>query len=521
MSILLYGQKADRTHENHMLRTFIQAIAADWQHADKDIVLIANSMWNGAEIDLVCILPSAVLLVDFKNYQGQLTAAENGPWLINGIEVKGGSKANPFHQLRDNKFSVMDWFKKHRLLLDRNVSHTSAAVIFSGPAIGKPSLSGTVAPWFHTTDMSHCSSLLADLASPKLTIYPSDIEAIIRALGVRSIKEDYGQANRELIVPAAVTAPITPLAITEAETKAETKAETATVINNPAPKQTSLSNMFKTAAAVGGIFLTLAVISQIYPTVGLSNTPTEVQVLPVSTIGPSASPSSLTPRATQHIVAPNNGSQQIKTRAAANYIGQQVTACGPVAQISSFKKGFYLNFDNPYPQHSMTVVLWQDQVEAVEGKLGKLNNLQGTEVCATGVMEQYKQHPQIKIADSLAIDLLSKTWVQTNKAEMDGNAERIEAYRAPFYVGKQVMACGVLAGTTKFAKGTYLSLDKKYPNQTLTLVLWDESVAAIEAKFGSLNGQVGRTFCALGTVEKYKKSLQIQIENPQFLRLMQ
>lgn len=165
----------------------------------------------------------------------------------------------------------------------------------------------------------------------------------------------------------------------------------------------------------------------------------------------------------------------------------------------------------------------------VESKLGPLNALTGIGVCATGPVEQYKKNPQIQIADASAIRLQSQIpkqgvtstqQIKPASLKSDRNVEHIEAYRAPFYVGKQVMACGVLAAASKFAKGVYLNLDKQYPNQTLTLVLWDESVAPIEANFGALNSLIGRTFCALGTVEQYKKSLQIQIENPQFLRLM-
>lgn len=322
MSILLYGQKADRTHENYMLRTFIQAIMADWQHTDKDVVLIANSMWNGAEIDLICILPSAVLMVDFKDYKGQLTAAENGPWIIDGIEVKGGSKANPFHQLRDNKFAVMDWFKKHHLLQDRNVSHTSAAVIFSGPAIGKPSLSGNVAPWFHTTDMAHCASLLADLASPKLTIYKSDIDAIIRVLGVRRVKEDYGQANRNTTQPVISAAYNHSIATTENSAVAQApikfvnpaKKEPTQTLNIPPVEKKSLSGMFKTAVAVGGLLLSLAIVSQIYPTVGQSSTLTSDQaqssVLPMQPLAQAVYTEKYT----------NSGASQIQTRAAAKQL---------------------------------------------------------------------------------------------------------------------------------------------------------------------------------------------------------
>ena len=66
-------------------------------------------MWEGAEVDLVCILPTAVMVADFKNYRGRLTGSENGPWLIDGVTVKGGAKLNPYVQLRDNRTSVRNW----------------------------------------------------------------------------------------------------------------------------------------------------------------------------------------------------------------------------------------------------------------------------------------------------------------------------------------------------------------------------------------------------------------------------
>lgn len=512
MSIFLYGQTAERTHENDMLRNFIQTIALDWHSAEKDITLIANSIWNGAEIDLVCILPSALLMVDFKDYGGQLAGAENGPWYIDGIEVKGGSKQNPFHQLRDNKFSIMSWLNNANLLQGRDVSHTSAAVLFSGFTTGKPKLAASALRWFFTTDMAHCRNLLTDLSSPKLKIYGQDIQAILSTLGVQALKEDYGQANKGSSSSLAL-APRTEVT----QTSDSTQNPELTVPSGAVPtEKKSLSGMFKTAAAVGGIFLTLAVISQIYPSVGQSRTPSLAQNQYASTAEP------ITRQTAFATSSPNNESAQpITTLAAVNYIGQEVTACGRVSQTTAFNNGIYLNFDKPYPHHSMTAVIWEDQVGAVESKLGRLEELNGIEVCATGLMEQYKKHPQIKITDPLAIDFPSPSPAQSSKGYVNGSEERIEAYRAPFYVGKQVMACGVLAGTSKFAKGIYLSLDKKYPHQTLTLVLWDESVAPIEAKFGSLSTQIGRTFCALGTIEKYKKSLQIQVENPQFLRLMQ
>lgn len=62
MTILVYGEKASRTHENQMLQVFLERLEYRWADSTDWIVAVANAMWNGAEIDLVCILPSAIIV---------------------------------------------------------------------------------------------------------------------------------------------------------------------------------------------------------------------------------------------------------------------------------------------------------------------------------------------------------------------------------------------------------------------------------------------------------------------------
>ena len=97
---------------------------------------------------------------------------------------------------------------------------------------------------------------------------------------------------------------------------------------------------------------------------------------------------------------------------------------------------------------------------------------------------------------------------------------KIEAYKAPFHVGKSVMACGNLAQTKHLSNRHYLNLDKKHPNQSLTILVWDNDYRWFEEKFGKIDSYVGRRFCVRGTIEDYKGNLQIKVSKPQFLRLM-
>ena len=97
---------------------------------------------------------------------------------------------------------------------------------------------------------------------------------------------------------------------------------------------------------------------------------------------------------------------------------------------------------------------------------------------------------------------------------------KIEANKAAFHVGKTVMACGQLMETKHLTNRHYLNLDNKYPNQSLTLLVWDKDYKWFENRFGEIDSMVGSRFCARGKIEEYKNNLQIQVTNPQFLRLM-
>lgn len=97
---------------------------------------------------------------------------------------------------------------------------------------------------------------------------------------------------------------------------------------------------------------------------------------------------------------------------------------------------------------------------------------------------------------------------------------KIEAFKAPFYVGQSVMACGNLVETKHLSNRHYLNLDRKYPNQTLTILVWDNDYRWFEKRFGKIDAKIGQRFCGRGLIEEYKNNMQMQIKNPQFLRSM-
>lgn len=104
---------------------------------------------------------------------------------------------------------------------------------------------------------------------------------------------------------------------------------------------------------------------------------------------------------------------------------------------------------------------------------------------------------------------------------MTAHAEpTIDSSKAAFHVGQEAMVCGTVYEVRPFSKGTYLNFGAKYPNQHISILVWESDYPKFAARFGSHSVFQGAQACARGLIENYKGTLQIKVSNPQFLRLM-
>ena len=97
--------------------------------------------------------------------------------------------------------------------------------------------------------------------------------------------------------------------------------------------------------------------------------------------------------------------------------------------------------------------------------------------------------------------------------------ERINTNEAPFFVGKNVIACGVLKQVKKFKKGLYLNMDDRYPNQSITLILWDDDFDAFYKRFGDIRNYTGKVICGKGIITEYKGRSQMSLINAYSLKI--
>lgn len=98
---------------------------------------------------------------------------------------------------------------------------------------------------------------------------------------------------------------------------------------------------------------------------------------------------------------------------------------------------------------------------------------------------------------------------------------KIDTTEAPHYVGKSVIACGTLAEINHLPNRHYMNFDKKYPNQSVTVLIWNKDYRWFENRYGKIDNYVGERFCVTGNIASTKNYLQMHVTNPQYVKLVQ
>jgi len=94
--------------------------------------------------------------------------------------------------------------------------------------------------------------------------------------------------------------------------------------------------------------------------------------------------------------------------------------------------------------------------------------------------------------------------------------KRLTAAEAKGHIGEEATVCGKVASTryaaTTRGKPTFLNLDKAYPSQVFTILIWGES----REKFGTPEEKYrDKKICVTGRITEYRKAPEIVVNEPQ------
>jgi len=93
---------------------------------------------------------------------------------------------------------------------------------------------------------------------------------------------------------------------------------------------------------------------------------------------------------------------------------------------------------------------------------------------------------------------------------------KLSTSEARDHIGEQATVCGKVASTryaaTTRGKPTFLNLDKPYPNQIFTVLIWGEN----REKFGAPEEKYrDKHICVTGKITEYRGAPEIVVSDPQ------
>ena len=97
---------------------------------------------------------------------------------------------------------------------------------------------------------------------------------------------------------------------------------------------------------------------------------------------------------------------------------------------------------------------------------------------------------------------------------------KLSATEAKDHIGQQATVCGKVASTqyalASRGKPTFLNLDKPYPNQVFTVLIWGEN----REKFGTPEERYrDKQVCVTGKITEYRGASEIVLSDPRNIEL--
>ena len=189
--------KFENTHENVFFRDLSSELERAFGNEAGNSVMLGNVSCNGHQIDAIFIRTGQITVLDFKDYSGTLTFAENNPWRLTDtnnrlVFVQGGAQnRNPFQQVRAYRFTLADFLAAHSQMIftvpreDIDWFHTGCIVLFHrNIEFDNSTIPQQIQRWFQVSDRGHVVNDLSDRVSQKLAFTDNEIRGILNVFNV-------------------------------------------------------------------------------------------------------------------------------------------------------------------------------------------------------------------------------------------------------------------------------------------------------------------------------------------------
>lgn len=211
MSLITYEfNRADNAGEISQFRSTLPIMQQHYQGRNEVVLYLSGKLnINGVDIDGLIIKEDAIVLVEFKNYAGEIKAQANGDWFHSNERINGGAKKKDgsnktvFEQLKNNRRALRNGLSRY-IKNEDACNNIQALVVFSSISslqLDEEFKWGANA-WVNVSDVEHiCEELDTIKAKTRLNkpiiLTDGDIFDFIRNKGLdeRYIITKYSDTN--------------------------------------------------------------------------------------------------------------------------------------------------------------------------------------------------------------------------------------------------------------------------------------------------------------------------------------
>jgi DEAD/DEAH box helicase domain-containing protein len=177
------------THEREFFDKLINLLHTEFDYKEELYVLIGNLSCEGKDIDAVFIKKDAIIVIDFKNYGGNLQFSENGDWMVDNIVVKGGASGkNPYRQIKDNKFALLSIMNLLLTFRNVNLGHITCLILFQQPiTFDDTQIPQKIKTWLHISDFTQENIIkkINNITSNQINLSEKEIDNIINRFNLK------------------------------------------------------------------------------------------------------------------------------------------------------------------------------------------------------------------------------------------------------------------------------------------------------------------------------------------------
>ena len=173
MSLIVYEcQRADHAHEIRQFGAAAQSLYDYFDGRDETAFFIGNVNIGDANLDGLIVKNDAVIIVEFKDYEGVVVARQNGDWTCDGKVIKGGAGGKSvFEQLRKNQRILRKVIGENNYLSEVQRHDIKGLVVFTKLKSYSDDFDRTNKAWIYVTDLDNMGHKMHEITSSDFRDY--------------------------------------------------------------------------------------------------------------------------------------------------------------------------------------------------------------------------------------------------------------------------------------------------------------------------------------------------------------